>query len=78
MIRLLILTTVANIVRIHTPAAAMSLEAVDFEVFGTVQGVFFRKVCSKYAQRNFLLSIYEHMSQRNRSILCFKPTYFPN
>lgn len=47
MIRLLLLTTLASIARVHTPAAAMSLEAVDFEVFGTVQGVFFRKVWNK-------------------------------
>ncbi|XP_026318918.1 acylphosphatase-2-like isoform X1 [Hyposmocoma kahamanoa] len=51
MIRLLILATVANIVRIHTPAAAMSLEAVDFEVFGTVQGVFFRKYTKEQADK---------------------------
>lgn len=44
MIRLLILTTVATSFRNFSIAATMSLRSVDFEVFGRVQGVFFRKV----------------------------------
>lgn len=68
MIRLLLLTTVANIARVHTPAAAMSLQAVDFEIFGTVQGVFFRKVRSKHIQGKFLF-LFRKTSHREIEVL---------
>lgn len=46
MSRLLLLTTLIGVLRVNcsTNVTEMSLRAVDFEVFGRVQGVFFRKV----------------------------------
>ncbi|XP_072932536.1 acylphosphatase-2-like [Epargyreus clarus] len=47
MFRLLLLTTVTNCLKVNNlttvSAVTMALKSVDFEVFGRVQGVFFRK-----------------------------------
>lgn len=46
MLRVLILTAVTATLRSNfATVAAMNVKSVDFEVFGRVQGVFFRKVC---------------------------------
>ncbi|XP_026748896.1 acylphosphatase-2-like [Galleria mellonella] len=54
MLRLLILTTVANVLRVNsstTVPITMALKAADFEVFGRVQGVFFRKYTKEQADK---------------------------
>ncbi|XP_013173589.1 PREDICTED: acylphosphatase-1-like [Papilio xuthus] len=53
MIRLLILTTVATSFKNFSfaTAATMALRSVDFEVFGRVQGVFFRKFTKQEAEK---------------------------
>lgn len=46
MLRLLLLTAITSCFKVNhsTAAVTMALKSVDFEVFGRVQGVFFRKV----------------------------------
>ncbi|CAG4974999.1 unnamed protein product [Parnassius apollo] len=53
MFRLLILTTVVTSLkyRTTTTVAAMAIKSVDFEVFGRVQGVFFRKYTKQQADK---------------------------
>ncbi|XP_068617285.1 acylphosphatase-1-like [Battus philenor] len=53
MLRLLILTTAAASLRNYgiTTAATMAIRSVDFEVFGQVQGVFFRKYTKLQAEK---------------------------
>ncbi|XP_038214175.1 acylphosphatase-2-like [Zerene cesonia] len=53
MLRLLLLTTVTSCIKANycTAAISMALKSVDFEVFGRVQGVFFRKYTKEQAQK---------------------------
>ncbi|XP_034829432.1 acylphosphatase-2-like [Maniola hyperantus] len=53
MIRLLLLTTIAGCLKVNcsTAAVSMTLKSVDFEVFGRVQGVFFRKYTKSQADK---------------------------
>ncbi|XP_075975210.1 acylphosphatase-1-like [Anticarsia gemmatalis] len=53
MLRVLAITAVASVLRANhcTVAVAMTAKAVDFEVFGRVQGVFFRKYTKQEADR---------------------------
>lgn len=46
MLRLLLKTSLSGCFKVNhsTAAVTMALKSVDFEVFGRVQGVFFRKV----------------------------------
>ncbi|KAM3958944.1 acylphosphatase-2 [Aphomia sociella] len=54
MLRLLVLTTVTSVLRVNcsnaVPITAI-MKATDFEVFGRVQGVFFRKYTKEQAER---------------------------
>ncbi|XP_022828010.1 acylphosphatase-2-like [Spodoptera litura] len=52
MLRVLILTAVAATFRSNfATVAAMNFKSVDFEVFGRVQGVFFRKYTKEQAEK---------------------------
>ncbi|CAK1555443.1 unnamed protein product [Leptosia nina] len=54
MLRLLLLTTLASSIKVsHCTAtiSSMALKSVDFEVFGRVQGVFFRKYTKQQADK---------------------------
>ncbi|XP_063534691.1 acylphosphatase-2-like [Cydia strobilella] len=52
-LRVLLLTSAVSLLRSHstTAAAAMALKSSDFEVFGRVQGVFFRKYTKEQADK---------------------------
>ncbi|KAJ0183140.1 hypothetical protein K1T71_001116 [Dendrolimus kikuchii] len=53
MFRLLVLTALTGVLRVNcsTNLTTMSVKAVDFEVFGRVQGVFFRKYTKQQADK---------------------------
>ncbi|CAH2084955.1 unnamed protein product [Euphydryas editha] len=53
MLRLLLLTTITGCFKVNcsTASATMALKSVDFEVFGRVQGVFFRKYTKQQADK---------------------------
>ncbi|CAH2240086.1 acylphosphatase-2-like [Pararge aegeria] len=53
MIRLLLLTSITGCLKVDcsTAAVSMALKSVDFEVFGRVQGVFFRKYTKGQADK---------------------------
>ncbi|XP_046977591.1 acylphosphatase-2-like [Vanessa cardui] len=53
MLRLLLVTTIIGSFKAHcsTATATMALRNIDFEVFGRVQGVFFRKYTKQQADK---------------------------